>query len=41
MDGSCRKPYICVLFHFLKQYSAIRTYFGEYAGICHFPLTSL
>ena len=38
MDGSHRKPYICLSFDFLIQYSAN---FGEYAGICHLPLASL
>ena len=44
MDGSHRKPYICLSFDFLIQYSANGTCLlnlGEYAGICHLPLASL
>ena len=43
MDGSHRKPYICLSFDFLIQYSANGTVFnsGEYAGICHLPVASL
>ena len=44
MIWSYRKPYNFLSFNFVKQYSAYKTCtfnFGEYAGICHLPLTSL
>ena len=40
MDGSHRKPFICLSFDFLVQYSANGTCllnFDEYAGICRPP----
>ena len=40
MDGSHRKPFICLSFDFLVQYSANGTCllnFGEYARICRPP----